>query len=41
MDFEIRLLLQKSGKSENLKIEKYWSRQIDFVLIKFRVIELI
>ena len=39
MDFEIRLLLQKSGKSENLKIEKYQSRQIGFDDLKDRKID--
>ena len=39
MDFEIRLLLQKSGKSENLKIVEYWSRQIGFDDLKDRKID--
>ena len=30
MDFEIRLYRKNLEKSENVKIEKYWSRQIGF-----------
>ena len=39
MDFEIRLLLQKSGKSENLKIVEYCPRQIGFDDLKDRKID--